>query len=151
MKLDALHKRFSRDATYRRAYDELGGWVELGLRCRSLRERAGLSKTALAAKLSLSLHALTEFERGDERRPEIILHILNHWESALVAEGFDAASLLNKLPAAQKSPVPTPADGTSGARQIIAGLGDRIATPEGLAATQRDYNHRREQVKLGAP
>ena len=92
MKLDALHKRFSRDATYRRAYDELGGWVELGLRCRSLRERAGLSKTALAAKLSLSLHALTEFERGDERRPEIILHILNHWESALVAEGFDAGT-----------------------------------------------------------
>lgn len=94
MSVAALHRRFSKDATYRRAHEELGLWVELGLRCRSARERGGINKATLAVRLGVSSHGLTEFERGSERRPHVVVPLVRHWEAELRAEGFDPSPWL---------------------------------------------------------
>jgi hypothetical protein len=125
MNVADLHRRFAKDETYRRAYEEFGDWIELGLRCRALRELAKVARPALAKELGLGDHAVAKFERGDERRPEVVGPIVARWADDLMAQGFAVQHLLP--PAAPKS-----AAGSYGVRVdkvVQRGVHGAIVTP----------------------
>ena len=59
-----LHKRWSRDADYREAYEQLGPEYEVARALIEARTRAGLTQAELAARMKTTQSAIARLESG---------------------------------------------------------------------------------------
>lgn len=103
MKLDELHRKFSRDATYRRAYGALGDSVAIAAHCRAIREEEGIRQADLAETLGVSKFYLARFENFGPAPKEIVAAVVRHFESQLRRRGVDVDRWL-----AMARPAPPP-------------------------------------------
>ena len=62
--LDELHKRWSRNADYREAYERLGPEFELTRALIEARTRAGITQAELAARMKTTQSAVARLESG---------------------------------------------------------------------------------------
>jgi DNA-binding XRE family transcriptional regulator len=87
MDLNALHHKLSQDATYVRAYAELGDAVELALHCRAVREDRGITQAELAAESGVSASVISRFEQLDGAEECVISAIVQRLEPWLRQRG----------------------------------------------------------------
>jgi DNA-binding XRE family transcriptional regulator len=116
-----IHEKFSRDASYRKAYVEVGDLVLFALHCRALRERAGMTQAELGHKVDLSAAEIGRFEQGDETRPEIVGAIIRPFADELRALGLDPAA---RLAAAKAAPLEK-----DSSLSTMSGRGNRRLSP----------------------
>ena len=62
--LDELHERWSRNADYREAYEQLGPEFELVRALIEARTRAGITQAELAARMKTTQSAVARLESG---------------------------------------------------------------------------------------
>ncbi len=60
-----------KNKTFREAYAHYGNVLEIGLRVRDLREKAGLTQTQLARRLKVSQQVISRLESGEVDNPTV--------------------------------------------------------------------------------
>ena len=60
-----------KNKTFREAYEHYGNSLEIGLRVRNLREKAGLTQTELAQRLKISQQVISRIESGEADNPTV--------------------------------------------------------------------------------
>jgi hypothetical protein len=110
MDLNALHNKLSEDATYVRAYAELGDSVDLALHCRAAREDRGITQTELAAESGVSAFAISRFEQLHGANDWVISAIVHQLEPWLRERGVHTEQWMRvppKPPCHESSVSPT--------------------------------------------
>lgn len=60
-----------RNKTFREAYEHYSAVLEIGLRVRALREKAGLTQADLASRLNVSQQMVSRLESGEAANPTV--------------------------------------------------------------------------------
>lgn len=95
MKLKELHGKFSRDATYRKAYAGFGDMVALAAHCRAIREEEGIRQGDLATILGVSKFHLSRFENLGPAPDAVVAAVVAHFAIQLRRRGADIGGWLS--------------------------------------------------------
>lgn len=116
MDLAALHLKFSKDANYRKAYDECGPLIELAIACAAIREERSMTKKELAAATGATVSSISAFENFVRFSPVTIDVIVRLFAEPLKRRGVNTSKwILPMAEGSSKSPI---ADLVSGSRRL---------------------------------
>ena len=136
MDLNALHSKFSQDATYVRAYEQLGETVELALHCRAIREERGITQAQLAAETDVTAYSISRFEQLDGAEEWVISAIVHRLEAWLRQRDVETDKWMRIPPVRpnqemqQKVEIATTVRGLGMRPKILPSASDRANTPK---------------------
>jgi hypothetical protein len=88
MNLKQLHQHLSRDASYRRQYENLGDIVALAMNSLAIRKELGISQAALASDIGVSTFSISRFETLSGTVPrEVVSAIVRRFKAPLQQRG----------------------------------------------------------------